>query len=103
MSVDDAGGGSAQRLFTLLPLLWELFNELPPDDSRGRASLVRGMTRLARHARPVELARATDLLVPLLQLLSEDDAPTRAACEAHLPRLLAHAPFVRAVAGVHEA
>ena len=94
---DDGGGAAAAGLFNLLPLLWSRFEELPPAEGRARGALVRGISRLARHAHALDLARQPDLLVPLIQYLSDEDADVRAACEASLPRLLAHAPFVRSI------
>ena len=105
----SAGAGAAavnatvgERLFSLVPLLWDQFNALAEDDEGAHAAIVESISRLARHARPLELARARETLVPFLSLLSEDDPRTRAACEACFPRLLAYEPFVRAVTAYPE-
>ena len=98
----NAAGAGGTRLFSLLPQLWDLYNDLPADESEARGALVRSMVKLARHAKPLELARASESLVPLLSLLGEEDGATRAVGEACLPPLLSHAPFVRAVTSFSE-
>ena len=96
-----AAAGTA-RLFSLMPLLWERLDELPPANGAARGALLLGMARVVRHAHTTELARSPELLVPLLSMLSDEQPETRAACEASLPRLLGHPPFVRSVAGITE-
>ena len=97
---DGGGGRSGLRLFALLPRLWELLDQIPPSDGRGRGAIVRGMGRLCRHAGHLS-SRAQDLLVPLLSLLGDEDAPTRCV-RGVLPAAPRARTLVRAVTSLPE-